>query len=246
MLLYPAIDLKQGKCVRLLQGDFNQMTLYDVDPIQVAKNYAKAGAHFLHVVDLDGAQNGVVSQLDLMLKIQRESGLQIQVGGGIREKHVIKTLIDHGIARVVLGSIAVKEPQRVCTWIEEFSPEKIVLAFDIKMNESNDPIAFVHGWETAGQLSLWELLEIYQKSSLQHVLCTDISLDGTLQGPNFDLYAACKKYYPHIALQASGGIASLNDLQMLQEMSVAGAIIGKALYEKKFTLEEALERVNLR
>jgi phosphoribosylformimino-5-aminoimidazole carboxamide ribotide isomerase len=245
MILYPAIDLKQGKCVRLLQGDFNQMTLYDIDAIQVAKNYAKAGAHFLHVVDLDGAQNGAIAQLDLMLKIQNETGLQLQVGGGIREKSMLKKLIDSGISRVILGSIAVKDPQQVCSWIEEYGPEQIVLAFDIKMNEKNDPIAFVHGWETASQANLWELLAIYQKSALKNVLCTDISLDGTLQGPNFNLYTACKKRYPHIAFQASGGIASLKDLHMLQEISVAGAIVGKALYEEKFTLEEALQRVKL-
>lgn len=240
MNIYPAIDLKSGLCVRLYQGCYDQVTVYEKDPIKLAKSFAEQGATIMHVVDLDGAKEGKSMNLDLILKMALESAIKIQMGGGIRTKQQVNDLIRQGIYRVVLGSIAVLKPQDVKEWIREFGPERIVLAFDVRMDEKQEPKLALQGWQTQSDQSLWQLLDEYQDASLRHVLCTDIHCDGTMRGPNFNLYKECVKRYPAINFQASGGVSSLNDLRELAAIPVSGAILGKAMYENKVTLATAL------
>ena len=243
MKIYPAIDLKSGECVRLHQGSFNQVTYYSKDPISMANSFAQQGAKFLHVVDLDGAKEGMPVNFEVVVKIAQETNLKIQTGGGIRTKEEINQFISKGIDRIVLGSIAILQPQLVKEWLDEFGTEKIVLALDIRMNENAEPTVAMQGWQTNSEISLWQLLDDYQDSPLQHILCTDIHRDGTLQGPNINLYKTCCARYPLYEFQASGGISSLNDLRELSQIPVAATIIGKALYEKQFSLHEALDEI---
>lgn len=243
MNIYPAIDLMSGKCVRLYQGCYDQMTLYDNNPIRLAKSFAKQGAQVLHVVDLDGAKQGKTVNLDLIIKIKQETKLNIQMGGGIRSRNQVREILSQGIDKVILGSIAISNPDDVKQWIAELGPEHFVLALDVRMDETNAPKLALHGWKTRSEKNLWDLLEKYKYSSLQHVLCTDISRDGTLQGPNINLYTECVNRYPAISFQASGGVSDLADLTALAKIPVASVIVGKALYENKFSLVDALNEV---
>ncbi len=243
MNIYPAIDLKSGECVRLYRGSFDQMVSYEKDPIQVAKTFAQQGATFLHVVDLDGAKEGESRHLDLILQMAAETDLQIQIGGGIRTKDQVEHYLNNGIARVILGSVAISEPDLVREWLEELGSDRIVLALDIRMTKKKEPQLATEGWLTNSKKSLWQLLDRYKDSPLKHVLCTDIDRDGTLEGPNINLYQQCREHYPMFNFQASGGISGLNDLRELKAIPVAGAIIGKAIYEKKFSLSDALIEV---
>lgn len=241
MIIYPAIDLRNGNCVRLFRGDFDKETFYSSDSIKMACHYANLGAKFLHVVDLDGAKEGSPIQNELIIRIQHESKINVQTGGGIRDKNAIEKLLNHGISRVALGSIAVNQPLLVRKWLDKYGPEKIVLAFDVKLNNKGDPLLTTQGWTNLSNKILWDLLDFYHTfHGVKHVLCTDIERDGTLEGPNTMLYEACCRRYPEIAFQASGGIQSLEDLKTLNQISIAGTIIGKALYEKKFSLSDAI------
>jgi phosphoribosylformimino-5-aminoimidazole carboxamide ribotide isomerase len=243
MKIYPAIDLKSGECVRLHQGSFEQVTYYSKDPIFMASSFAQQGATFLHIVDLDGAKQGKPVNSEIIVKIAQETALKVQTGGGIRTKEEIKAFIAKGIDRIVLGSIAILQPLLVKQWLHEFGAEKIVLALDIRMNENAEPTVAMQGWQTNSEISLWQLLDDYQDSPLQHILCTDIHRDGTLQGPNINLYKECCSRYPLYQFQASGGISSLKDLRALAQIPVAATIIGKALYEKQFSVQEALDEI---
>lgn len=243
MIIYPAIDLKSGKCVRLLQGNFDQNTCYGDDPVAVARQYANEKAEFLHVIDLDGAKQGFLSQGDLIIELQRKSNLKIQVGGGIRSKKDIDDLLKNGIERIILGSVAITMPSLVDYSLDKFGPDRIVLAFDVKINSQGDPVVATEGWSTVSSKTLWDLLDFYQNYGIKNILCTDIHRDGTLQGSNISLYKACQKRYPHLDFQASGGIHALTDLQLLKNIPMAGAIVGKALYEKRFSLTEAIREV---
>lgn len=240
MNIYPAIDLQSGKCVRLFQGSYDQVTEYDEDPIKMARDFVSQGAKRLHIVDLDGAKKGEPVNLDLILKIKESTRAQIQMGGGIRSpekaRHILKSRID----RIIIGSLAISNPSEIKTWIKEFGPDQIVLALDIRLDEKQVPRLALHGWQTPSDKNLWDLIAEYEESGLKHVLCTDIGKDGTLTGPNISLYQECINRFPQILFQASGGIGSLKDLQELSTIPVDGAIIGKAIYEKKFTVHEAL------
>jgi phosphoribosylformimino-5-aminoimidazole carboxamide ribotide isomerase len=240
MKIYPAIDLKSGECVRLYKGCFDQVTTYQKDPLATAQSFAQQGAEFLHIVDLDGAKNGSAQHTEIILTIAQSTKLCIQTGGGIRTTQQINTLLQGGIARVILGSIAIENPQQVSQWLQEFGGEKIVLALDIRMNDHQQPQLASHGWLVNNSIHLWQLLENYQDCGLKHILCTDIDRDGTLQGPNLALYQESIQRYPAFNFQASGGISNLEDLAALAKIPVSGAVIGKALYEKKFTLQEAI------
>jgi phosphoribosylformimino-5-aminoimidazole carboxamide ribotide isomerase len=240
MNIYPAIDLKSGQCVRLYQGCFDQVTAYHNDPIEVAKTFAAQGAEFLHVVDLDGAKQAQPVHRDVIRKLANETGLNIQVGGGIRTRAQISEYLNAGISRVILGSIAIFQPETVKEWLEEFS-EKIVVALDIRMDKTQEPKLTTQGWQENSETSLWDLLDTYQGTNNLPIICTDIARDGTLAGPNFVLYQKCVERYPTFKFQASGGIHSLNDVRKLSQIKVAGTIIGKALYENKFKLAEALQ-----
>lgn len=240
MLIYPAIDLRDGKCVRLYQGDYARTTIYNTDPISKAKTFAASGAGWLHVVDLDAAKNPEHSQLALVTELIKTSGLQIQTGGGVRTKEQVKKLLDLGTARVVIGSLAVTNPNEVTNWFRLFGPEKPVLSLDVIPNKNKQPIIAINAWQDITQYSLFELIKYYQIAGLCHVLCTNITLDGTLNGPDYSLYEDLLARFPFLNLQASGGIQSLSDITLLRKKGLNGAIIGRALYENKFTLSEVL------
>lgn len=242
MRLFPAIDLKNRQCVRLTQGDFDKVKVYEADPLRQAEKFAAAGATGLHVVDLDGAQTGESQQLDIIMRLAKETKLNIQTGGGIRNASTIETLLASGIQRVVLGSVAVKNKPLVQEWIKEFGADRIVLAFDVKFS-GEKPEVLTHGWQSGSAESLWDVLQSYQESALRHILCTDVSRDGMLTGPNVELYKSIREHAPQLDVLASGGIAETNDLLALAKANVAGAIIGKAIYEGRIDLAEALAQV---
>lgn len=243
MKIYPAIDIKSGQCVRLYQGSYEQVTVYHQYPLTVAQFFAAEGAEHLHVVDLDGAKAGKPIHLSLIEKLIQQSGLKIQTGGGIRNRESIEQLLQAGVSRVILGSVAVTDVTSVKTWLKEFGRERIVLALDVRLNQQNIPYVATHGWQTNQQKNMWDLLDDYRDALPMHVLCTDIQCDGTLLGPNLNLYQECLTRFPTIEFQASGGIGTLADIKKLSEMKVAGVIIGKALYENKFTLRSAISEV---
>ena len=237
MIIYPAIDLIGGAVVRLHKGDFDLLTQYGTDPVAVAKTYADAGATWLHLVDLDGAKNPQNRQIDLIANIINSTGLLVQTGGGIRSADDVAALLDAGAARVVIGSLAVRAPDVVKQLMHDHGPEKICLAADVISLNDAFYIA-VSGWQEASDLSLFDFLNIYEMVGLKHVLCTDIDRDGTLQGFNRSLYTKIKKEFSHLQLQASGGASRLEDLKNLD---ADGVIIGKALYEGRFSVAKALE-----
>ncbi|HET7535340.1 MAG TPA: 1-(5-phosphoribosyl)-5-[(5-phosphoribosylamino)methylideneamino]imidazole-4-carboxamide isomerase [Candidatus Didemnitutus sp.] len=240
MIIYPAIDLRGGRVVRLTEGRFDQEKSYGDDPLAVARGFATSGATWLHVVDLDGAKDPAKRQTPLVEKLARESGLRVQTGGGIREEAQIEALLAAGVQRVIVGSLAVKEPERVRSWYKRFGPERIVLSPDVRLDATGTPRVAAAGWQETTGLALDELLQGYLPAGLTHILCTDISRDGKLTGPNSALYAQLVKKFPSLQIQASGGVSSLDDLRVLRTTGATGAIVGRALYENKFTLKEAL------
>lgn len=240
MIIYPAIDLRKGQCIRLYQGDYNRETVYHSDPFAMAQYFISQGAHWLHVVDLDGAQNPEANQIDLISAIIKRNNVRIQTGGGIRTKAQVKNLLDKGAARVIIGSLAVKNQKEVKEWFNFFGADRIVLALDIITNANSQYSVATNAWQNISDYSLYDLVESYQSVGLTHLLCTNIALDGTLNGPDFNLYDNLSNKFPWLNLQASGGIHSLSDVITLRENKLHGAIIGRALYEKKFTLSEAL------
>ncbi|MFT3726518.1 MAG: 1-(5-phosphoribosyl)-5-[(5-phosphoribosylamino)methylideneamino]imidazole-4-carboxamide isomerase [Terricaulis sp.] len=238
MLIYPAIDLMGGKCVRLALGNFDHATTYG-DPWPQLEMFADKGATWVHVVDLDGAREGRPMQHPALANLARRQGVKIQCGGGVRERADVERLLDAGVSRVVVGSAAVKRPHAVLEWIADLGVERVCCAFDARP-VGEDYEVVVHGWVEGGGVTLRTALNRYAAGTLKHVLVTDVSRDGVLTGSNAALMKALVKFRPDLALQASGGVSSLSDLQALQKTGAAGAIVGRALYEKRFSLEEAL------
>ena len=236
MIIYPAIDLIDGEVVRLHKGDFEQKTTYGSDPVAVARAYADAGATWLHLVDLDGAKNPENRQTDLIGRIIDGSGLKVQTGGGIRSRDDVDALITAGASRVVIGSLAVREPDLVASMLDGFGVEAICLAADVVRPDDEFMIA-VSGWQEASSLSLYEFIHGFVPAGLRHVLCTDIDRDGTMTGPNGTLYQTVKRQFPNIQLQASGGVSGIDDLH---DLPTDGVIIGKAIYEGAIDLKAAL------
>ncbi|MCF6274266.1 MAG: 1-(5-phosphoribosyl)-5-[(5-phosphoribosylamino)methylideneamino]imidazole-4-carboxamide isomerase [Robiginitomaculum sp.] len=239
-MIFPAIDLMDGGCVRLLKGDFDQRTNYAADPLEVAQGFAKAGAQYLHIVDLDGAKHQMAEQSGLIIKIARAVNMKVQTGGGLRTLEQIKTLLKGGIERVVIGSLAVSDPALVKSWMCELGSEKIVLAIDIMVDLDGTPRPATHGWTQTSDQSLWQVIEDFKDANLQTILVTDIAKDGGLGGANISLYQDIQKRYPKLDLITSGGVGSLEDITNLKALNPAGIIVGKALYENKFTLEQAI------
>jgi phosphoribosylformimino-5-aminoimidazole carboxamide ribotide isomerase len=236
MIIYPAIDLIAGEVVRLHKGDFAQKTTYGSDPVAVARSYADVGASWLHLVDLDGAKDPANRQTDLIGRIIAGSGLKVQTGGGIRSRADVEALVTAGASRVVIGSLAVREPDLVAAMIRDFGPDTICLAADV-VRPSDEFLIAVSGWQEASTLSLSAFLSGFVPAGLRHVLCTDIDRDGTMQGPNVDLYHSVKDAFPEIQLQASGGVKGIEDLNGLP---TDGVIIGRAIYEGAIDLSAAL------
>lgn len=240
-MLIPALDLIKGQVVRLLNGDFNQQTTYHSDPVAIATEYRNAGAEYLHLVDLDGARDPAQRQFKLIGHITRSTGLPIQVGGGIRNTEDLEQLFAVGVQRVVIGSLAVTQPELVREWFNRFGPEAIVLALDVNINANGERLLATHGWQQASATTLESCLEGFLAVGCRHVLCTDISRDGTLAGSHVELYAELKQQFPTAQWQASGGVASLNDLTALKAVQCDSVILGKALLTHQFTLTEALQ-----
>lgn len=240
MTIYPAIDLRNGRFVRLAQGHFDSATIYGDDPPAVARNFAAQGATWMHVVDLDGALDASKRQSDLVSSIIRESGLRVQTGGGIRVKSDVFKLLAAGAERVVIGSLCVREPETVRGWIEEFGAEHVVPALDVRVGKDGVARVSIAGWQEDSTSALEDAILGVLPDGKGHLLCTDIARDGMLTGPNAGLYAQLRKKFPSLEVQASGGVSSLDDLRKLKTLGAAGAIVGRALYERKFTLKEAL------
>jgi phosphoribosylformimino-5-aminoimidazole carboxamide ribotide isomerase len=238
MILIPSIDLRGGRCVRLLKGNFDAETRYDLEPHELLQRYRALGASWLHVVDLDGAKDGRLANRSVIVRLASQRALQIQVGGGVRSAAVVDDLLRNGIDRVIVGSAAVENPAEVRAWIEKYGAEKIGLAFDIRHDAQGVPRVLTRGWTRESKLTLWEAIESYLPNDLKHVLCTDVELDGALQGPAVNLYAAAVQRYPQIAWQASGGVRSAADLAALAALGAAAAISGKALLEEMISPSE--------
>lgn len=238
MLILPAIDLMDGKCVRLKQGRFDEATTYG-DPIEQAAAFEAAGAEWIHVVDLDGARAGRPAQSELLRRLTAATKAKIQCGGGVREWDHVQALFDAGVSRVVVGSAAVRRPDDVRHWLSSFGAENMCCALDVRRADGRYEVV-VDGWTGDGGRTLIEALDLYAAGVLKHVLVTDVSRDGVLAGPNAELVTSVVRARPDLRLQASGGVASLDDLAVLRATGAAAAIIGRALYERRFSLEDAL------
>jgi phosphoribosylformimino-5-aminoimidazole carboxamide ribotide isomerase len=239
-MIIPALDLIDGKVVRLYQGDYAQKTVYSDDPQSLYTLYNKQGADWLHLVDLDGAKDVSKRQLTVIQSLIKNTPAKVQIGGGVRTEEDVKGLLDIGAHRIVIGSTAVKEPEMVAGWMKKYGAEHIVLALDINIDAHGNKIVAVSGWQEESGQTIESLLETYLKVGLKHVLCTDISKDGTLTGSNVDLYKEMVKAFPTVNWQASGGIGSLDDIIDVARSGAQGMIIGRALLEGKFTVKEAI------
>jgi phosphoribosylformimino-5-aminoimidazole carboxamide ribotide isomerase len=238
MLLIPAIDLRYGRCVRLFQGDFGAETRYEYEPHELLLRYRGLGASWLHVVDLDGAKDGVLANRAIVVALASQRTVRLQVGGGVRSAATVGDLLRQGVSRVVIGSNAVEKPEEVADWIARFGPDRICLAFDVRLDDGGVPRVRTRGWTEGGALSLWDAIARFPSGLIKHVLCTDIERDGALSGPNVELYREATTRFPDLAWQASGGVRSASDLAELARTGVIGAVSGKALLEERITSEE--------
>ncbi|MGH8297766.1 MAG: 1-(5-phosphoribosyl)-5-[(5-phosphoribosylamino)methylideneamino]imidazole-4-carboxamide isomerase [Steroidobacteraceae bacterium] len=238
MLLIPAIDLRGGRCVRLYQGDFAAETRYEYSPRELLERYRALGAPWVHVVDLDGARDGVSANREVIVELAAQPGPRLQVGGGIRSAEVIADLLASGIERVVIGSAAVERPDEVIEWASRFGADRICLALDVRNDSRGEPRVRTRGWKSGTATSLFEAMDLYPTTALRHVLCTAIERDGALTGPDLDLYRAALERFPRIEWQASGGVRDAADLAALARIGVAAAVSGKALLEERIKPEE--------
>lgn len=236
MQLYPAIDIKNGQCVRLSQGLFDKVKVYDNSPKNMAMHWESQGATYLHVVDLDGALAGHPVNLEAIHHIVRSVGIPVEAGGGIRTIEAAKTLLQMGVSRVIIGTKAVERPEFMRELIEKLGAEKVVLGVDAK-----DGLVAVEGWEKISALTSSELCAMMKEYGVRHIVYTDISRDGMLSGPNVE---ATRKLTEETGLDviASGGVSCIEDLEALHQAGICGAIMGKSLYENKIDLREAVRR----
>lgn len=237
---YPAIDVRNGGVVRLVQGDYARETRYAAEPFVQAMAYADAGARFLHLVDLDAAREGGYTLAPLLRQIADDGRLQVQTGGGVRDDHDVQRILDAGAARVVIGSLSVRKPEHVAGWLRRFGAERIVVALDARCDEDGVWRLPTHGWTQGSSIELDTLLEFYSKANARHLLCTDISRDGMLQGPNIALYRRIAAAWPAFAVQASGGVREAADVARTHDAGCAGIVLGRALLEGRFALADVL------
>lgn len=237
--LYPALDIRGGRVVRLRQGDYAQETRYADEPLAAARAHAEAGARWLHLVDLDAARVGGYTLAPLLREIRAQTGLRVQTGGGVRSEADVEAILDAGAARVVVGSLAVREPARVARWLGRFGAERLTIALDVREvdGEWRLPVA---GWTADSGARLDELLARYADAGLRHLLCTDIACDGMLAGPNLGLYRRVLARVPAVAVQGSGGVRDAADVRALRDAGCAGAVLGRALLEGRLRLDDAL------
>ena len=238
MLLIPAIDLRAGRCVRLLQGRFDAETVYSDDPASVLDGYRALGARRVHVVDLDGARGEAATNRGVIASLAAGRDPALQVGGGIRSPASLAALLALGVGRAVVGSVAVTDPPLVRQWFDQHGADRLVLALDVRVDADGIPRLTTHGWERQSPVSLWQAIEGYLDCGLRHVLCTDVARDGALSGPNLDLYAEAVRRFPGLAWQASGGVRDAGDLAALADTGVAAVISGRALLEGRMQATE--------
>nr|WP_202112535.1 MULTISPECIES: 1-(5-phosphoribosyl)-5-[(5-phosphoribosylamino)methylideneamino]imidazole-4-carboxamide isomerase [unclassified Gilliamella] len=239
-IIIPALDLIDGNVVRLHQGDYEQKRDYGNNPLLRLQDYEKQGAKLLHLVDLTGAKDPNARQISLIKSLISGVQIPVQIGGGIRTQNDVEALLSAGAARVVIGSTAIKQPEIVKQWFTKYGAEKLVLALDVRIDSKGNKYVAIHGWQEDSKQTLECVIDSYLPYGLKHVLCTDISKDGTLSGSNVKLYQEISQKYPQIAFQASGGIGQLDDIEALKDSGVAGVIVGRALLEGKFTVQEAI------
>lgn len=238
MLLIPAIDIIGGRCVRLTKGDYATEKVYSHDPVMIAKEMEALGFKRLHVVDLDGARSRHIVNIEVLTRITTETSLVVDFGGGIKSEDDLQKAFDAGAHMVTLGSIAVKEPERVLQWLQRFGAERIVLGADVR-----DGYVSINGWKEESAIALMPFLESYLSKGISHVLCTDISRDGMLAGPSTELYESIMQAFPQCQLIASGGVSSIDDIRALEAAHVPAAVFGKAIYEGRIDLQELLREI---
>jgi phosphoribosylformimino-5-aminoimidazole carboxamide ribotide isomerase len=236
MRIIPAIDIIDGKCVRLSKGDYNTKIIYNENPLEVAKEFEAHGIQYLHLVDLDGAKSSRIVNHKILEQISSQTSLKIDFGGGLKSDDDLRIAFESGANQITGGSIAVKNPELFQEWIIKYGSDKIILGADA----NNEKVA-ISGWLEESKEDLIPFIQNYQKSRIEYVICTDIAKDGMLQGPSFDLYAKILDQAKGIKLIASGGISTFNELPKLAEMGCEGTIIGKAIYENKITLKQLEE-----
>ena len=239
MIVYPAIDLRDGVCVRLMHGRFDQVTRYDDHPAARLAAFAGSGATWAHIVDLDGAEAGRAVQHALIGDLAKAVDIRIQSGGGVRTEDDIRALLDAGVHRVVVGSLAVSAPDTVASWLDALGSDRITLAIDVKA-DGDRYVPALKGWTEAAEVDLWTALDRYPPGLAAHLLVTDVGRDGALTGPNLDLLSEIVRRRPDLKVQASGGVSGLQDLTAARALGCDGAIVGRALYEGRFTVAEAL------
>ena len=239
MRIIPAIDIIDGKCVRLSQGDYDRKKIYNENPLEVARSFEDAGIQYLHLVDLDGAKAGKLINRKVLEDIAGKTDLKVDFGGGIKSDEDIKIAFDSGAKQVTCGTIAVKAPAKVMEWLEKYGSASLILGADVK-----DKFVAVSGWTEKTTLPIEDLIHKYFSDGMRHVICTDIATDGMLTGPNLELYQELLHIFPEIDLIASGGISSVEDLYKLKEAGLSGAILGKAIYEGRINLQELNEFQN--
>ena len=233
MQIIPAIDIIDGKCVRLTQGDYNQKKIYNEHPLEVAKQFEGAGLQRLHLVDLDGAKQKAVKNWKVLETITSKTKLVIDFGGGITSENDVKVVFESGAALATVGSIAVKNEFEFVKWLMIFGADKFLLGADVK-----DKMIAIHGWLETSDKSIFDFIKNYIDKGVQQIFCTDVSKDGKLEGPSTDIYKEIIAKFPGLYFIASGGVASIKDLELLREIGCKGVIIGKAIYENRISLAE--------
>lgn len=238
--LYPAIDVREGRVVRLEQGDYGRQTTYPGDPAVLAERYRADGAEWLHLVDLDAARTGGYGLTSLVEDISRRTGLRIQTGGGVRSADDVERLLASGAERVVVGTLAIREPDLVQAWLLRFGAQRLTLALDARQDATGAWRLPIRGWTEDSTVDMEALLDRYTSAGLVNLLCTDIARDGTLSGFNLALYSELRLRWPHLQVQASGGASGVADVRAVRAAGAAGAVLGKALLEGRLALDEAL------
>ncbi len=234
--IIPAIDIIDGNCVRLSKGDYNRVTKYEVTPLAMAQQYEDLGIDRIHIVDLDAAKNEGKNNIAIIEKLCRETSLKIQTGGGIRTSESLERVLNAGAERAILGSVAQKDPTRVFQWLSDYGSEKIVIGADVHKG-----MIAVEGWQEISTTDIFQYIQSYVSNGAVTFLCTDIEKDGMLEGPNFTLYKKVMDAFPDTTLIASGGVSGLEDIARLVEAGMDEIIVGKAIYEGRIDLEEAIK-----
>ena len=233
MKIIPAIDIIDGKCVRLTQGDFGQMKIYRENPVDVALEFQEADLEYLHLVDLDGSKKGSVVNWKVVEEIQNKTALTVDFGGGVCEDDEVEYLLELGINQINIGSLAIKKPDKFIYWLKKYGAENFILSADVR-NEN----VMINGWLESANYRVIDLVDQFIEYGLEYGTCTDIGSDGMLKGPNFALYKKIKERFPALKINASGGISSVSDLKKLKLVNLHGAIIGKAIYEGRIKLRD--------